>query len=199
MNDDISLYYIFRYLQICSIERSRGSEYNITYEGVIVVNPYNIVLHEPEIPQNTGNIARTCSVTGASLHLIRPLGFEVSDAKLKRAGLDYWNTLDIHYYDSLEECVESYPNGHFWFYTSKGTLNFSDVSYDLPVFLVFGKETAGLPESLIKSHPDRCVRIPMLSDKRCLNLSNAAAVGLYEALRQHDYPGLRPSADIMQP
>ncbi len=151
----------------------------------------NIVLVEPEIPQNTGNIARTCAVTGAALHLVRPLGFEPDAAKLRRAGLDYWDKLDITYYDSLDDFMVQHGNDPMFYFTSKGPRSFSDVSYPERVFLLFGKETAGLPEDFLAQHPERCIRIPMRNSLRCLNLSNAAAVGAYEVLRQHAYEGLR--------
>ncbi len=151
----------------------------------------NIVLVEPEIPQNTGNIVRTCAVTGAALHLVRPLGFEIDSAKLKRAGLDYWDKLDITYYDGLADFLEKHGNDPLYFFTSKGKKSFYDVSYPEKTFLVFGKETAGLPEELLRDHPETSVRIPMRNTLRCLNLSNAVCVGAYEVLRQHDCEGLR--------
>ena len=149
----------------------------------------NIVLHEPEIPQNTGNIARTCAVTGASLHLIEPLGFEIDSAKLKRAGLDYWDKLDIHLYSSLDDFFEK-NSGTFFFFSTKAKKSFSEVKYENNIYLIFGKETKGLPEDLVKAHPDTAVRIPMKSDLRCLNLSNSVAVAVYEALRQNLYPDM---------
>lgn len=149
----------------------------------------NIVLHEPEIPQNTGNIARTCAVTGASLHLIEPLGFEIDSAKLKRAGLDYWDKLDIHIYSSLDDFFEK-NSGNFFFFSTKAKKSFSEVKYENNVYLIFGKETKGLPEDLVKANPDNAVRIPMKSDLRCLNLSNSVAVAVYEALRQNLYPDM---------
>lgn len=149
----------------------------------------NIVLHEPEIPQNTGNIARTCAVTGASLHLIEPLGFEIDSAKLKRAGLDYWDKLDVHIYPSIEAFFEK-CNGNYFFFTTKTDKSFADVKYEGEVYLIFGKETKGLPASLISAHRDEAVRIPMKNDLRCLNLSNSAAVAVYEVLRQNSYPDM---------
>jgi len=149
----------------------------------------NIVLHEPEIPQNTGNIARTCAVTGASLHLIEPLGFEIDSAKLKRAGLDYWDKLDVRRYKSIEEFFEK-NEGEFFFFTTKTEKSFADVEYRGNVYLIFGKETKGLPKELIDKNPDRSVRIPMRSTLRCLNLSNSAAVAVYEVLRQNSYPDM---------
>ena len=157
----------------------------------------NIVLVEPEIPQNAGNIARTCAVTGSRLHLVRPLGFEVSDKHLKRAGLDYWQYLDITYYDSIEEVMEKYYDGtNFWFYSTKSKHIHSDVQYKDGDFLVFGKETKGLPEPLLEKYYDRCVRIPMKGELRSLNLSNSVCVGVYEALRQMDFVDMRTEGEI---
>jgi tRNA (cytidine/uridine-2'-O-)-methyltransferase len=150
----------------------------------------NIVLHEPEIPQNTGNIARTCAATGAALHLIKPLGFTIDDKKLKRAGLDYWDKLDITYYENLEDFFEKNPDAAVYFFTTKAPRNYAEVSYPERVFLMFGKETAGLPEALLAAHPDTAVRIPMLPNLRSLNLSNSAAIAVYEVLRQRDFSGL---------
>lgn len=151
----------------------------------------HIVLVEPEIPANTGNIARTCSVTGASLHLIRPLGFSTDDRQLKRAGLDYWQQLDIHYHDSFEALKEKYPEGRFWYFTTKASKNFYQVQFHQNDFIVFGKETAGLPKKLLEANPDNCVRIPMLGTVRSLNLSNSVAIVVYEVLRQMDFPNMR--------
>ncbi len=146
---------------------------------------------EPEIPQNTGNIARTCAATGASLHLVRPMGFEIDDKKLKRAGLDYWHLLDITYYDSLEDFMKIHGNKNLYYYTTKAPKNHSDVEYPDEVFFLFGRETKGLPEWLLKEHyDDRCVRIPMISDARSLNLSNSVAVAAYEFLRQKGFENL---------
>lgn len=147
----------------------------------------NIVLVEPEIPQNTGNIARTCAATGAALHLVKPMGFFPDDAKLKRAGLDYWDKLDITYYENLKEFLTITKDEELYFFSSKASKPHTAVNYPERVFLVFGKETAGLPADLIKSNPDRAVRIPMLPGLRCLNLSNAAAIGVYEVLRQRNF------------
>ena len=157
----------------------------------------NIVMVEPEIPQNAGNVARTCAVTGAKLHLVRPLGFEVSDKHLKRAGLDYWQYLDISYYDSIEEVMDKFYNGNnFFFFSTKAKNVHSDVQYKDGDFLVFGKETKGLPESLLEKHYDECVRLPMMSETRSLNLSNSVCVGVYEALRQLCYPNLTVEGEI---
>ncbi len=150
----------------------------------------NIVLHEPEIPQNTGNIARTCAATGASLHLIEPLGFEIDDRKLKRAGLDYWHNLDITYYKNLDDFFEKNPNADFYCYTTKAPRKYTEISYPESVFLFFGKETAGLPESFLEKNLERCVRLPMREGLRSLNLSNSVAIAVYEVLRQRDFDGL---------
>lgn len=151
----------------------------------------NIVLVEPQIPQNTGNIARTCAATGARLHLVEPMGFKVDDKKLKRAGLDYWYLLDITYYGSLDEFFEKNKDGNFFFFTTKGRKLHSDISYPDNSFLVFGREDAGLPEALLKKHPESCLRLPMRDEARSLNLSNTVAVGVYEVLRQWGYPELQ--------
>ena len=148
---------------------------------------FNIVLVEPEIPQNTGNIVRTCAATNCRLHLVRPLGFEVSDKYLKRAGLDYWHFVDISYYDSAEELFAKYPDGRFWFFSTKAAKTHSDAAYREGDFLVFGKETRGLPEDLLAAHYESCVRIPMAGESRALNLSNSVAVAVYEAWRQCGY------------
>ena len=150
----------------------------------------NIVLVEPEIPQNTGNIARTCAATGARLHLVEPMGFRVDDKKLKRAGLDYWYLLDITYYSSLNDFFEKNPDGVFFYYSTKAKYKYTDVSYPDKTYIVFGKETAGLPEELLHDNSENCVRIPMISEARSLNLSNAAAVGAFEVLRQWGFPEL---------
>ncbi|MCQ2399573.1 MAG: tRNA (uridine(34)/cytosine(34)/5-carboxymethylaminomethyluridine(34)-2'-O)-methyltransferase TrmL [Clostridia bacterium] len=148
----------------------------------------NIVLVEPEIPQNTGNIARTCAATGSTLHLVRPLGFTITDAKLKRAGLDYWDKLNIYYYDSFQEVLDKFYNGkNFWFYSTKSQKTHTQVEYHDGDFLVFGKESHGLPEPLLKEHYAECVRIPMIGELRSLNLSNSVAIGVYEAIRQIGY------------
>lgn len=150
------------------------------------------MLVEPQIPQNTGNIARTCSATGARLHLVGPMGFRVDDAKLKRAGLDYWHLLDITYYDSWDEFNLKNPDAEMFFFSTKAEKAHSDISYPDSCYLVFGKETAGLPEKLLFDNPSHCIRIPMIHnpDARSLNLSNSVAVGVYEVLRQWNYPDL---------
>lgn len=150
----------------------------------------NIVLFEPQIPQNTGNIARTCAVTGAALHLVEPLGFEIDDKKLKRAGLDYWDKLDITYYKNTDDFF-SRVSGNFFFFTTKGRQNHSEVSYpDDNVYIIFGREDAGIDEKILHDNIDRCVRIPMRNTLRSLNLSNSVAIAAYEVLRQWDYPNL---------
>ena len=158
---------------------------------------FNVVLVEPEIPQNAGNIARTCAVTGSKLHLVRPLGFEVSDKYLKRAGLDYWNLVDIFYYDSIEEVMDKFYNGkNFHFFSTKSKVIHSDAKFKDGDFLVFGKETKGLPESLLEKHYNECVRIPMMGETRSLNLSNSVCVGVYEGLRQLGYPQFKTEGEI---
>lgn len=151
----------------------------------------NIVLVEPEIPQNTGNIARTCAATGTRLHIIEPMGFKIDDKKLKRAGLDYWHLLDITYYKNLEDFFAK-NKGNFFFFTTKALNKYSDVKYEDNCYLFFGKETKGLPEDLLYNNPDSCVRIPMINNSaaRSLNLSNSVCVAVYEVLRQWDFPEL---------
>ena len=150
----------------------------------------NIVLLEPEIPQNTGNIARTCAATGAALHLIRPLGFAIDDRKLKRAGLDYWDKLDITYYDGLDDFYAKNQGATVYYYSTKAPRAYTEIAYPENVFLMFGKETKGLPEELLEANLDRVVRIPMRDSLRSLNLSNSVCVGVYEVLRQRGFDGL---------
>lgn len=146
---------------------------------------------EPEIPQNTGNVARTCAATGARLHLVKPMGFEIDDKKLKRAGLDYWHLLDITYYESLDEFMEIHKDDKMFYFTTKAPRAYTEVDFPDDVYLLFGKETKGLPESLLKEHyDDRCVRIPMIDEARSLNLSNAVAIATYEFLRQKNFDKL---------
>ena len=156
----------------------------------------NIVLVEPEIPQNAGNIARTCAATGTRLHMVKPLGFEVTDKYLKRAGLDYWNLVEIFYYDNFEQLQAQNPNARFFYFTTKAQHKHSDVQFRDGDFLVFGKETKGLPEALLMQHENECLRIPMFAQARSLNLSNSVAVALYEALRQNDFPGLLEEGEL---
>ena len=151
----------------------------------------NIVLYQPEIPQNTGNIARTCAATGSMLHLVEPLGFSLEDKYLKRAGLDYWHTLDITYHDSFAELEAAYPEARFFLLSTHATKSYADVSYQDGDFLVFGKETAGLGQALLARRSEDAVRIPMRESLRSLNLSNSAALVLYEALRQNGFPQMR--------
>ena len=150
----------------------------------------NIVLGEPEIPQNTGNIARTCAATGAELHLVKPLGFSLDDRYMRRAGLDYWFLMQYHVYDDLADFFRKHPGARCWFASTKAPRSYTAAEYRDGDFLVFGKETRGLPENLLAKEYDRCVRIPMRAEARSLNLSNSVAVVLYEALRQLDFPGL---------
>jgi tRNA (cytidine/uridine-2'-O-)-methyltransferase len=158
----------------------------------------HIVLVEPEIPQNTGNIARTCAATGASLHLVRPMGFAIDDKKMKRAGLDYWDKLDIHFYDSLADFMEQHKDDALYFFTTKGQHCYTDITYPEKVYLVFGKETRGLPEDLLYAHPDTCLRIPMRDQLRSLNLSNSVAVAVYEVLRQEHFDRLLQEGQLTQ-
>ena len=157
----------------------------------------NIVMVEPEIPQNTGNVARTCAATGARLHLVGPMGFAIDDKKLKRAGLDYWHLLDITYYENLEEFF-SKNQGNFYFFSTKAPHKHTDIQYPDGCYLLFGKETAGLPEKLLHDHPDTTVRIPMISEARSLNLSKSVAIGVYEVLRQWDYPALQNHGQLRE-
>ncbi|WP_172431816.1 tRNA (uridine(34)/cytosine(34)/5-carboxymethylaminomethyluridine(34)-2'-O)-methyltransferase TrmL [Orenia metallireducens] len=150
----------------------------------------NIVLYQPQIPPNTGNIARTCACTGSSLHLIRPLGFSTDEKTVKRAGLDYWDKLNIHYYDSLEELFEKYSDSNFYFSTKYAKNHYTDVEYESDDFLVFGRETTGLPDNIIKDYSDNCIRIPMKAETRSLNLANSVCIVLYEALRQTGFSEL---------
>lgn len=156
----------------------------------------NIVLVEPQIPQNTGNIARTCAVTGAALHLVKPMGFIIDDAKLRRAGLDYWDKLDISCYEGLEDFFRKNPGGEFFYFTTKGQHRHSDVSYPKGCFLVFGREDAGLPEELLFKNPGTALRIPMRATLRSLNLSNSVAIAAYEVLRQWDYPDMQETGEL---
>lgn len=151
----------------------------------------NIVLVEPEIPHNTGSIARTCALTSTVLHLVRPLGFSVEDKYLKRAGLDYWNLVEIHYYDNFAQVLDKYPNSDFYYGTTKTENKYTDKNYKDNSFFVFGKETKGLPSELLENNEDNCIRIPMITNiARSLNLSNSVNVVLFEALRQLDFPYL---------
>lgn len=157
----------------------------------------NIVLVEPEIPQNTGNISRTCAATNSSLFLVRPLGFEITDKHLKRAGLDYWQYLDLHYLDSIDELFEKYFKGdNFHFMSTKGNKLYSEATFKNGDFLIFGKESHGLPEPLLEKYYEYTLRIPMWGDLRSLNLSNSVAITLYEALRQNGFPSLNAEGHL---
>jgi tRNA (cytidine/uridine-2'-O-)-methyltransferase len=150
----------------------------------------NIVLYSPEIPQNTGNISRTCAVTGARLHIIKSIGFEISDRTLKRAGLDYWDKLDVKYYENYEDFIKQNGNSKMYFFSAHGKNSYAEIEYPDGVFLVFGRESVGLPKDLIEANIDSTVRIPMRKTLRCLNLSNSVAIAVYEALRQNNFEGL---------
>lgn len=151
----------------------------------------HIVLVEPEIPGNTGNIARLCAATNSELHLVKPLGFSIEDKYLKRAGLDYWDLVKVHVHENFAEVVELYKGHNFYFNTTKADKHYSEIQFTTDDFLVFGKETAGLPEHLLKEYKEYCIRIPMVNDARSLNLSNAAAIVVYEALRQQQFVSLK--------
>ena len=156
----------------------------------------NIVLYQPEIPANTGNIARTCAVTGARLHLIRPLGFDTSEKQLRRSGLDYWDKLDISYYDDFGDFLQKNPNARLYLLTTKGKRRHCDVAFQDNDFIVFGSESRGLPENLIEKMYEQAVRIPMRKTLRSLNLSNAVAIVVYEALRQDDFSDLESEGEL---
>ena len=151
----------------------------------------NIVLFEPEIPANTGNIGRTCVATGTRLHLIEPLGFRLNEKSIKRAGMDYWEHLDVTRYMNFEEFLEKNPGAKIYMATTKGQHVYSDVNYEPDCYIMFGKESAGIPEEILVQHPENCIRIPMLSEIRSLNLSNSVAVVLYEALRQNNFDHMK--------
>ena len=151
----------------------------------------NIVLFEPEIPANTGNIGRTCVATGTRLHLIEPLGFRLNEKSIKRAGMDYWEHLDVTRYINFEDFLEKNPNAKIYMATTKGQHVYTEVNYEPDCYIMFGKESAGIPEEILVKHPDNCIRIPMLSEIRSLNLSNSVAVVLYEALRQNQFASMK--------
>ena len=156
----------------------------------------NIVLHEPEIPANTGNIGRTCVATGTSLHLIKPLGFDISDKAVRRAGMDYWKELDLHVYEDFEEFVEQNPGARIYMATTKARKAYTEVEYKGNDFIMFGKESAGIPEEILVKYEDTSVRIPMIGEIRSLNLSNSVSIILYEALRQQDFEGMRLKGNL---
>lgn len=157
---------------------------------------FNIVLVNPAIPQNTGNIARTCAATGSKLHIVKPMGFEIDDKKLKRAGLDYWHLLGVQYYDGLDEFFKKNKDGRFFYYSTKAVNVHTAAEYKDGDFLVFGREDRGLPEELLYENKDRCVRVPMISEARSLNLSNSVAIAVYEALRQTGYESLKTAGAL---
>ncbi|HOQ16577.1 MAG: tRNA (cytidine(34)-2'-O)-methyltransferase [Epulopiscium sp.] len=156
----------------------------------------NIVLLEPEIPQNTGNIARTCAAIGADLHLIKPLGFSIDDKHLKRAGLDYWHLLNVYYYENFEDFKSKHPDGLYFMATTKAQKVYTEVKYTKDCFIIFGKETAGIPESILIDYPETCIRIPMREEARSLNLSNSVAIVAYEAMRQLNFEGLLKEGEL---
>ena len=156
----------------------------------------NIVLHEPEIPANTGNIGRTCCATGTRLHLIGPLGFSLSEKALKRAGMDYWQHLDVTVYDDYKDFLEKNPGAKIYYATTKAPNVYSEVNYEPDCYIMFGKESAGIPEEILKDNPDTCVRIPMIGETRSLNLSNSVAIVLYEALRQNDFDHMKLEGEL---
>ena len=156
----------------------------------------NIVLYEPEIPANTGNIGRTCVATGTRLHLIEPLGFSLSEKALKRAGMDYWKDLDVTTYLDFEEFLEKNPGAKIYYATTKAPQTYTDVHYEEDCYIMFGKESAGIPEEILKANPDTCVRIPMIGETRSLNLSNSVAIVLYEALRQNQFDHMKLQGEL---
>ena len=156
----------------------------------------NIVLFEPEIPANTGNIGRTCVATNTRLHLIEPLGFSLEEKQLRRAGMDYWKDLDVTTYLNWEDFCEKNPEAKIYFATTKARHVYSDVNYESDCYIMFGKESAGIPEEILKDHPDACVRIPMVGETRSLNLSNSVAIVLYEALRQNDFANMKLEGEL---
>lgn len=156
----------------------------------------NIVLLQPQIPQNTGNIARTCAATNAKLHLVGPMGFVIDDKKLKRAGLDYWDKLSVLYYDSTEDFFEKNSGGKFYYFTTKAKNKYTDINYEDDVYIVFGREDRGIDENILYNNPDTCVRMPMLSNIRSLNLSNTVAIATYEILRQWDFEGFETHGNL---
>lgn len=158
----------------------------------------HIVLIEPQIPPNTGNIARLCAASGCELHLVRPLGFSTDDKHLKRAGLDYWHLLKIHYHDNFADVLAKYPQHRYHFLSTKGPHTYTEVAYQAEDMLVFGREDAGIPEQILKEHLDECVRIPMIDAARSLNLSNSVAIVVYEALRQENFTGLKQTSGYLE-
>lgn len=156
----------------------------------------NIVLHEPEIPANTGNIGRTCVAAGARLHLIEPMGFRIGAKEVKRAGLDYWDKLDVTVYDSYEDFLQKNPNAKIYMATTKAKHTYTEVSYEPDCYIMFGKESAGIPEEILVDHPETSIRIPMIGDIRSLNLGNSVAIVLYEALRQNNFSHMNLEGEL---
>lgn len=156
----------------------------------------HIILHQPEIPANTGNIGRTCVATGTTLHLIEPLGFHLDEKSIKRAGMDYWDKLDVTRYINFEEFQEKHPGAKIWYATTKAKRIYTEASFGKDDYIMFGKESAGIPEELLVKHEETCIRIPMLTEIRSLNLSNAVAIVLYEALRQNDFIGMKKEGEL---
>ncbi|MGN0495394.1 MAG: tRNA (uridine(34)/cytosine(34)/5-carboxymethylaminomethyluridine(34)-2'-O)-methyltransferase TrmL [Lachnospiraceae bacterium] len=156
----------------------------------------NIVLHEPEMPANTGNIGRTCVATGARLHLIEPLGFRINDKMIKRAGMDYWDKLDLHTYVNYEDFLKKNPGAKIYMATTKSKQVYTEVAYEEDCFIMFGKESAGIPEEILLDNRENCIRIPMLDDIRSLNLSNSVAIVLYEALRQNEFANFQMEGQL---
>ena len=174
----------FAFREIIGINLSFGEKLSMNKK-------INIVLYSPEIAGNTGNISRTCSVTGAALHIIKPIGFEISDKTLKRAGLDYWSELEVYYYESFEKFSKMHSDKEIYYFSSHAKKSYTEVEYPDGIFIMFGKESVGLPEDLVRNNIERALRIPMRGTARCLNLSNAVAIVTYEILRRWDFPGLR--------
>lgn len=156
----------------------------------------NIVLLEPEIPANTGNIGRTCAATNTRLHLIEPLGFKLNEKSLKRAGMDYWTEIDVKTYIDFQDFQEQNPEAKLYMATTKAAKMYTEVSYEPDCYIMFGKESAGIPEEILKEHPDECIRIPMIGETRSLNLSNSVAIVLYEALRQNNFDHMRLEGEL---
>lgn len=156
----------------------------------------NIVLLEPEIPANTGNIGRTCVATGSRLHLIKPLGFDISEKAVRRAGMDYWKLIDLHVYENYEVFLAQNPQAHPYMATTKGEKRYCDVSFEEDAYIMFGKESAGIPEEILMQNRERCIRIPMLPDIRSLNLANSVAIVAYEALRQQDFAHMQVVGEL---
>ena len=167
-----------------------GKEIFRAKSGFEVMTVLNIVLVEPEIPQNCGNIARTCAATGSTLHLIKPLGFDISEKAVRRAGLDYWHMVDVRVYESLADFFEKVAPQQMWCLSTKAPRSYCEAEFQDGCYLFFGKETKGLPEAFLEAHRESCIRLPMRQEARSLNLSNAVAITVYEALRQRSFPGL---------